>query len=191
MPQIEVTFDIDTNGILHVNAKDLGTGKEQSIVIKESGALDKEEIEKMVKEAEAHSEEDKQKREQVEEKNKLDTLIWSTEKAIKEHGGKVGGEEKKKIEDALKKAKEDLASADLARIKKSFESLTTASHKLAEVVYAQAAKEQAGKAKEGTGKEGKGEGKGEKEKSKEEEDIVDAEYKVEEEKKDEEGKKES
>ena len=187
IPQIEVNFDIDTNGILHVSAKDLGTGKEQSIVIKESGALAKEEIEKMVKEAEAHSEEDKQKREQVEEKNKLDTLIWSTEKAIKEHGGKIGGEEKKKIEEALKKAKDDLASADLVRIKKSFESLTTVSHKLAEVVYAQAAKEQAG-----TGKKEKEESKEEKEKSKEgEEDIVDAEYKVEDEKKDEEKKKES
>ncbi len=192
IPQIEVNFDIDTNGILHVSAKDLGTGKEQSIVIKESGALAKEEIEKMVKEAEAHSEEDKQKREQVEEKNKLDTLIWSTEKAIKEHGGKIGGEEKKKIEEALKKAKDDLASADLVRIKKSFESLTTASHKLAEVVYAQAAKEQAGKAKkeEGTGKKEKEESKEKKEESKEE-DIVDAEYKVEDEKKDEEEKKES
>ena len=179
IPQIEVTFDIDANGIVHVSAKDSGTGKEQKIRVESSSGISKEEIERMVKEAETHSEEDKKKREQVEIRNQADTLIYTTEKSLKDYGDKVGEEEKKKINEALDKAKESLKGDDAETIKKATEELTQSSHKLAEAMYQQAAKQQAEAQAEQAPKE---EAKKDEEKG-QEEDVVDAEYKVEDEKK--------
>ncbi|MEX0830006.1 MAG: molecular chaperone DnaK [Nitrospirales bacterium] len=138
MPQIEVTFDIDANGIVHVSAKDMATQKEQSIKITASSGLSKEEVERLVKDAEAHTEEDKKKRELVELKNQADTLIYSTEKNLSEHGDKIDEEEKTNITtaiDALKKAAEE---SDIETLKTAMQNLTTASHKLAEEMYKKA-----------------------------------------------------
>jgi len=182
IPQIEVTFDIDANGIVHVSAKDLGTGKEQKIRIESSSGLSKDEIEKMKREAESHADEDKKKRELVEAKNHLDTLIYSIEKSLKDYGDKIKADEKKKVEEGILKAKKVLESGDAALIKKTAEDLAKTSHKLAEEVYKDA-QAKAGQA----GKEGQGGGKAEGPKAnddKKKEDVVDAEYKVEDEDKD-------
>jgi molecular chaperone DnaK len=138
VPQIEVTFDIDANGIVHVSAKDLGTGKEQSIRITASSGLSKEEVEKMVREAESHSAEDKKKRELIEAKNQGDNLVYSTEKSLKEFGDKIDTAEKQKIEEGVAALKKALEGSDPDEIKKASESLMQASHKLAEAVYAKA-----------------------------------------------------
>jgi molecular chaperone DnaK len=138
VPQVEVTFDIDANGIVHVNAKDLGTGKEQSIRITASSGLSKEEIDKMVRDAESHASEDKKKRELIEARNQADSLIYSTEKSLKEFGDKIGSDDKAKIESGVAGLKKALESNDLDTIKKATEELTQASHKLAEAVYAKA-----------------------------------------------------
>ncbi len=135
VPQIEVTFDIDANGIVHVSAKDLGTGKEQKIRIESTGGLSKEEVERMTKDAAAHSEEDKKKRALIEAKNHLDNLIYSSEKSLKELAEKISEDDKKKVEEALGKAKEALNSTDLAVLKKAEEELTAASYKIAEEMY--------------------------------------------------------
>jgi len=138
VPQIEVTFDIDANGIVHVSAKDLGTGKEQSIRITASSGLSKEEIDKMVRDAEAHAAEDKKKRELIEARNHADTLVYSTEKSLKEYGDKIGDDEKKKIEEAVAALKKAMEGDDIDALKQATEALTQASHKLAEAVYAKA-----------------------------------------------------
>jgi len=135
VPQIEVTFDIDANGIVSVSAKDKGTGKEQKIQIQASGGLSDEEIEKMVKDAEVNKEEDKKKRESVDVRNQADTLIHSTEKNIKEHGAKISDAEKKAIEDASSALKEALKGTDIEDIKKKTETLVQASMKLGEAIY--------------------------------------------------------
>jgi molecular chaperone DnaK len=135
IPQIEVTFDIDANGIVNVSAKDKGTGKEQKIQIQASGGLSNEEIEKMVKDAEANKDADKKKRESVDVRNQADTLIHSTEKNIKEHGSKVTDAEKKAIEDASASLKESLKGEDIEDIKKKTEALVQASMKLGEAIY--------------------------------------------------------
>ena len=135
VPQIEVTFDIDANGIVSVSAKDKGTGKEQKIQIQASGGLSEEEIEKMVKDAEANKEEDKKKRESVDVRNQADTLIHSTEKNLKEHGSKITDAEKKAIEDASSNLKETLKGTDNEDIKKKTETLVQASMKLGEAIY--------------------------------------------------------
>ncbi|MDC3099587.1 Hsp70 family protein, partial [Candidatus Pelagibacter sp.] len=135
VPQIEVTFDIDANGIVNVSAKDKGTGKEQKIQIQASGGLSDEEIEKMVKDAEANKEADKKKRESVDVRNQADTLIHSTEKNLKEHGTKVSDAEKKAIEDASSAVKEALKGEDIEDIKKKTEALVQASMKLGEAIY--------------------------------------------------------
>ena len=139
VPQVEVTFDIDANGIVHVSAKDLGTGKEQSIRITASSGLSKEEIDKMVRDAESHASEDKKKRELIENRNHADSLIYSTEKSLKEFGDKIDAAEKSKIEDAIAALKKTMEGTDADAIKKGTEELTQASHKLAEAVYAKAA----------------------------------------------------
>ncbi|MFO7896767.1 MAG: molecular chaperone DnaK [Candidatus Cloacimonadales bacterium] len=143
MPQIEVTFDIDANGILHVHAKDKGTGKEQSIKIERSGSLDESEIERMVKDAEAHADEDKKKKENITARNELDALIFSTEKSLGEHGDKLSDEEKKTVEDALKEAKEKM---EKATTKEEYEAirddLAKKAQKIGEIVYAEMQKEQ-------------------------------------------------
>jgi len=173
IPQIEVTFDIDVNGILHVTAKDLGTGKEQSMKITAPMKLSEEEIEKMVKEADKFASEDKKRKEEAELRNQADTMVYSTEKSLKEYGDKVSQEEREKIEKTLKAAKEALAGSDLEKIKKTQEELSKASHKLAEEVYKEAAKKREAKPQEekGTKKEEKKE-----EKKKEKEDVIEAEY---------------
>jgi molecular chaperone DnaK len=135
VPQIEVTFDIDANGIVNVSAKDKGTGKEQKIQIQSSGGLSEEEIEKMVKDAEANKEEDKKKRESVDARNQADTLIHSTEKNLKEHGAKVSDADKKAIEDASSSLKEAIKGTDVEDIKKKTETLVQASMKLGEAIY--------------------------------------------------------
>jgi len=135
IPQIEVTFDIDANGIVSVSAKDKGTGKEQKIQIQASGGLSDEEIEKMVKDAEANKDEDKKKRESVDSRNQADTLIHSTEKNLKEHGAKVSDADKKAIEDASTKLKEAIKGTDTEDIKKKTETLVQASMKLGEAIY--------------------------------------------------------
>ena len=135
IPQIEVTFDIDANGIVNVSAKDKGTGKEQKIQIQASGGLSDEEIEKMVKDAEANKDADKKKRESVNVRNQADTLIHSTEKNLKEHGAKISDAEKKAIEDSSSSLKEALKGEDIEDIKKKTESLVQASMKLGEAIY--------------------------------------------------------
>ena len=135
VPQIEVTFDIDANGIVNVSAKDKGTGKEQKIQIQASGGLSDEEIEKMVKEAELNKDADKKKRETVDVRNQADTLIHSTEKNLKEHGAKISDAEKKAIEDSSSSLKEALKGEDIEDIKKKTENLVQASMKLGEAIY--------------------------------------------------------
>lgn len=138
LPQIEVSFDIDANGIIHVAAKDLGTGKEQTIKIQSSSGLSEEEVEKMVKDAEEHAEEDRIERELIDARNQADQLVYGTEKTLKEHGDKIDEDDRKKIESALESLKGVQAGSDKAAIDSATEELTQASHKLAEVIYAQA-----------------------------------------------------
>ena len=171
IPQIEVTFDIDANGIVHVSAKDKATGKEQSIRIESSSGLSKEEIEKMKQEAKEHESEDKKKKELIEARNQLDSFVYATEKAVKEYGDKVSDDEKKKINEAVEAAKKALEGEDADAIKKAQEELQKASHKLSEEIYKDAqAKAQADQQAGGSQEAG-----GEK---KSDEDVVDADYKV-------------
>jgi molecular chaperone DnaK len=144
VPQIEVSFDIDANGIVHVAAKDLATGKEQSVKITASSGLSDSEINKMVKDAESHAEEDKVKKEKVTVKNNLDNLVYSTEKLLKENGDKVEATMKEEVDSALKVAKEALAKDELTEMKAASEKLTTLSHKIAEQMYKSASATQGG-----------------------------------------------
>jgi len=139
VPQIEVAFDIDANGIVHVSAKDLGTGKEQSIKITASSGLTEEEIQKLVREAEQHAEEDKRRKELIEARNQADSMIYSVEKNIKEFGDKIDASEKSRIEDAINKTKKAMEGDDIQAIKKAQDELMSASHKLAEAMYAKTA----------------------------------------------------
>ena len=165
MPQIDVTFDIDANGIVHVSAKDLGTGKEQSIRITASSGLSEEEIQKAIKEAGVHQEEDRKKRELADARNTADTLIYTTEKTLKEIGDKVDAATKSNIEEVVGRLKKAMEGSDADEIKRICDELTQASHKLAEAMYAKAAKPEAAADEK---KEGK---------PPEEEEVVDAEYK--------------
>jgi molecular chaperone DnaK len=165
MPQIEVTFDIDANGIMHVSAKDKGTGKETSIRIESGSGLSKEEIEKMQKDAESHAEEDRVQKEQIETKNRADALVYSTEKALKEHGDKVDEATRKSIEEAVEELKKAIAGGDIEAIKKAEEDLASKSQKLGEVVYQHM--QQEGQAEGGEGAEATG--------SASSDDVVDAE----------------
>lgn len=137
VPQIEVTFDIDANGILHVSAKDKGTGKEQSIVIKDSSGLSEDEIDRMVHDAEAHAEDDKRKKELADVRNQADTLVYTTEKSLKEHGDKLDAAVKENIEKEMESLKQKLTSENVAEIKEGIDKLSAAAQKLAEVLYAQ------------------------------------------------------
>jgi molecular chaperone DnaK len=135
VPRIEVTFDIDENGILHVSAKDLGTGKEQSIRITAPQKLSKEEIDRMIKESEKFAEEDRKRKELIEERNNLDSIIYTTEKSLREYGDRLIQEDRLEIERALNDAKEKLKSEDINEIRKAKDELIRKSHKLGEVVY--------------------------------------------------------
>lgn len=137
MPQIEVTFDIDANGIVNVSAKDLGTGQEQNITITATSTLNEQEIQNMVKEAEQHAAEDHQKREEVDARNHADSLVYSTEKSLAEHGEKLSPEDKENVEKALNELKEELKGSDVEKIKSATQTLVTSSHKLAEILYQQ------------------------------------------------------
>ena len=144
IPQIEVTFDIDANGIFHVGAKDLGTGQEQSIKIESSSGLSEAEVEKMVKDADAHAAEDKQNKELAEARNKADSAVYQVEKTMKDYGDKISEDEKKKVAEAIEKTKSVLGSSDPKEIDKAVEDLMKASHKIAEEMYKQQATQQAG-----------------------------------------------
>ena len=135
IPQIEVTFDIDANGIVHVSAKDLGTGKEQKIRIEASSGLNESDIDKMVREAEAHAEEDKKERERIEAKNEADALIYQTEKTLKDIGDKVGASEKESIESSMKELRKAMEGGDIEVLKQKTEALKQASYKLSEELY--------------------------------------------------------
>ena len=171
VPQIEVTFDIDANGIVNVSAKDKGTGKEQQIRIQASGGLSDNDIEKMVKDAEAHAEEDKKRKAQVEAKNHAEATIHMTEKSLAEHGSKVGEAERRAIEDALASLKEAVKGDDADDIKAKTNALAQASMKLGEAMYAQAQKDQAGPG--GPGAPGGGAGP---QAGAPKDDVVDAEF---------------
>jgi molecular chaperone DnaK len=179
IPQIEVAFDIDANGIVHVSAKDKATGKEQSIRIESSSGVSKEEIEKMKQDAKEHEAEDKKKKELIENRNQLDTLVYATEKALKDYGDKVSEDEKKKIDEAVVKAKKALGSENVDEIKQAQEEVQKASHKLSEEMYKQAQEQQQAGGAGGGQQPGGAEAEGEK---KNDEDVVDADYKVDEDK---------
>ncbi len=172
VPQIEVTFDLDANGILSVSAKDLGTGKEQSIRITASSGLTKDEIERMTKDAELHAEDDKRRKELVETRNSADAMVHATEKSLKDLGDKVDAPTKASVEKEIENVKKVKDSDDVAAIKTAVEALTQASHKLAELMYQQAAKENP----DGGGDAGPGAAGGAKGKKKDDDDVVDADF---------------
>jgi len=173
VPQIEVTFDIDANGIVHVGAKDLGTGKEQSIRITASGGLSEEEIKRMQKEAEEHRAEDEKRKEVVNAHNTLDGLIYTIEKTLKENGDKIEADTKKQVEDALVEARKHLDSKDAEELKKATETLSAASNKMAEQMYKQAGAQPgaAPGADAGAGQQAGAQGEGKKD------DVIDADFK--------------
>jgi molecular chaperone DnaK len=167
VPQVEVTFDIDANGIVNVQAKDKGTGKEQQIRIQASGGLSEADIDRMVKDAEAHAAEDKERKTQVEAKNHAEALVHSTEKALSEHGSKVSEAERGAIENALADLKEALKGSDAEAIKAKTNTLMQASMKLGEAMYKQAQE---------SAEAGGADGAGADETSAKKEDVVDAEF---------------
>jgi molecular chaperone DnaK len=167
VPQIEVTFDIDANGILNVTAKDRATNNEQKITITSSSGLSKDEVEKMAKEADSHAGEDRKRREEIDARNRADSLVYSVEKMLKEHGDKIGGDDKKNVESALDEAKKAIAEGGLDRINQAADKLTNASHKLAEAMY------KAAGAAPGDGGASAGEAKPEEPKK---DNVVDAEF---------------
>ncbi len=169
VPQIEVTFDIDANGILHVSAKDKGTGKEQSIVIKDSSGLSEDEIDRMVHDAEAHAEDDKRKKELADVRNQADTLVYTTEKSLKEHGNKLEAAVKENIEKEMENLKQKLTSENVGEIKEGIDKLSAAAQKLAEVLYAQG--NQSGDASNAAGS-----AYAQEETSKKDENVVDADF---------------
>lgn len=171
MPQIEVTFDIDANGIVHVSAKDMATQKEQSIKITASSGLSKEEVERLVRDAESHSEEDKKRREIVEIRNQADSLIYGTEKNLTDHGDKISEEEKTNIRSAIDGMKQAMEGDDVEAMKTAMQTLTTASHKLAEHMYKQTTADATG-----TGGNDGGRTTEEDTKKENNEDVVDAEF---------------
>jgi molecular chaperone DnaK len=168
VPQIEVTFDIDANGIVNVSAKDKATGKEQSIQITASSGLSKDEIDRLIKDAESHAEDDRKKRELVEARNHADALIYSTERSIKDLGEKVDKDTRNKVEDAVGKLRKAMEGDDKDEIRRLSEELTNASHKLAEAMYQQASQAEGQKAGAGAAGGAKA--------SKPEEDVVDADF---------------
>jgi molecular chaperone DnaK len=172
VPQIEVTFDIDANGIVHVGAKDLGTGKEQSIRITASSGLSEDEIKQMIKDAESHAAEDKKRKETVEARNHLDSLVYSTEKSLKEYSGDLDSGVKENIEAALKTAKEALEGQDAEAMRRAADQLSQSSHKLAEAMYAKASQQQqAREQQENPSQDGQAAGSGKKK-----DDVVDADF---------------
>jgi molecular chaperone DnaK len=171
VPQIEVTFDIDANGILNVTAKDRATNNEQKITITSSSGLSKDEVEKMAKDAESHAADDRNQRDTIEARNRADAMVYNVEKTLKEHRSKVGEAEAKEIEDALAQTKKAMGENDPAAINSAVDRLTTASHKLAEAMYKASSQPGAGAPPPG-GDGGAPGGDGKKGKD----DVVDAEF---------------
>jgi molecular chaperone DnaK len=176
VPQVEVTFDIDANGILNVTAKDNATGKDQKITITSSSGLSKDEVERMAKEADSHSAEDKAKREEIEARNQLDSMVYNVEKMLREQGDKISGSERGDVENAIADAKKALEGSDKAAMDKARESLTQVSHKLAEQMYKAAQTPPQGAPGAGPttgpgGAEAAGNGQ-----AKKDEGVIDAEY---------------
>jgi molecular chaperone DnaK len=165
MPQIEVTFDIDANGILNVSAKDLGTGKEQKIEIKGGSGLDETEVEQMIKDAEAHADEDRQQREVAEARNIAENAAYQAEKQLGELGDKVDASSKEEIEAAIKDVRDSLTSEDAAEIRSKSDALQAAFQTVSEQLYSQAAEEQTAASGDGASQNGAGD----------EEEVVDAE----------------
>ncbi len=172
IPQIEVTFDIDANGILHVTAKDLGTGKEQKMTITAPLKMASDEIDRKIKDAEKYAEEDRKRKEKVEVSNQADTLIYTTEKTLKELGDKVSGDQKQKVEKAIEVAKDALKSEDVGRIKSAIEDLTKEMHAISTILYQQQAQQQQ------QGQQSEPSGQQEQTEEKKDETVTDAEYKV-------------
>jgi molecular chaperone DnaK len=137
VPQVEVTFDIDANGIVNVSAKDLGTGKEQKITITASSGLAKEEVDRMMKEAESHAEEDRKRREEIETRNRADQAVYGAERMLKDHGEKVSAADRAAIESAMEAVKKASEGSDTAAVERALEQLTAAQHKAAEAMYKQ------------------------------------------------------
>ena len=177
MPQVEVTFDIDANGIVHVSAKDLGTGKEQSIRITASSGLNEDEIKRMVQEAEQHAADDRQRRAQAEARNKLDNLIYTTEKTLKDYGSQLDEGSRKSVEDALAEAKTKLESKDADELNRTAETLANASHKLAEAMYSKTRSQQGAGPDADGGNAGDGAGGAAGATEEKKEDVVDADFK--------------
>jgi molecular chaperone DnaK len=180
MPQVEVTFDIDANGIVNVSAKDMGTGREQKITITASSGLSKEEIDKMMREAESHASDDAKKREEVEARNRLDGLVWQIEKTFGENKEKLDGATQTQVETAIADAKKALEEGGADRLNNAFTNLQTASHKLAEALYqgggagaAAGGEEQANAAGASTGSAGGGQTSSS---SGGDDNVIDAEY---------------
>jgi molecular chaperone DnaK len=173
IPQIEVTFDIDANGIVNVSAKDKGTGKEQKITISGSTALSDDEVDRMVKDAESHADEDAKRKEEVEVRNNADSLVYSTEKTISDLGDKVPEDTKNEVQPAIDDLKKALEGTDVDDIKSKTEALQTASYKLAEIVYQDAQAQQAGNGGDASASSDSGAGD-----SASDDDVVDAEYEV-------------
>jgi len=167
VPQIEVTFDIDANGIVNVSAKDLGTGKEQKITITASSGLSKDDINTMVKEAESHADDDKKKREEIEARNKADSLVYQTEKLLRENREKLADSDVKNVEAAIADCKKALEEGGADRINRAVDNLTQASHKLAETMYKAGAQSGAGSSTNGAGQSSNAKPDG---------DVIDAEY---------------
>jgi molecular chaperone DnaK len=176
VPQIEVTFDIDANGILNVTAKDMATGKDQKITITSSSGLSKEEVERMAKEADAHSAEDKAKRDEIEAKNQLDSMVYQMEKMLRDSGDKISGSDRGEVENAIADAKKALESGDKSSMDRAREALTKASHKLAEQMYKAAGSQGASGGGPGAGAEGPSGSSGGDGQAKKDEGVIDAEY---------------
>ena len=174
IPKIEVTFDIDANGILHVSAKDMGTGKQQAITITGHSGLDEKEIDNMVKDADAHAEEDKKRRELIDAKNQADQMVYNLEKLLRENKDKIPEDEAKRIQAEIENTKKAIEGENVEAIKQALESLSQASHKLTEMMYQQAAQQQAQQgqaqqqASDQAGEKGSSEGAAE-------EEVIDAE----------------
>jgi molecular chaperone DnaK len=168
LPQVEVGFDIDANGILNVSAKDMATGKQQQITITASSGLDKSEVERMVKEAEAHASEDARRRQEIEQRNQVDSLVYTTERSLAEHGSKLSDSERQAIEQALNEAREALKGEDSERIRRAQDNLTQVSRALAEAAYRQTSANAGGTGGSGTNGSPQGPQAG---------DVVDAEFK--------------
>src|SRR5438552_1259101 len=173
VPQIEVTFDIDANGILNVSAKDTATGKQQHIAITASSGLTKDEIDKMMKEAEANAAEDAQHKQAIEVRNQTDSLVYSTERTLAEHGAKLAEGDRKAIDGALAEAKEALKTDDLDRMKRAQETLSKAAHKLGEIMYREAQAQAGQPSGQGAGSQPGGAGRPSGPK---EGEVVDAEF---------------